>query len=141
MPVTNMKTLEITPIKDKKIVVLIIEKEYNEPFWLTEPPSISSSKLIQPLLNPSIGFYRFLENLTKEVKPDFVTDELGMRLQKEFYEDNILARLFQKSDVPYYPVDIDEAAKGYLAENLDKKKELREKDIKRETERIIRGKF
>ncbi len=139
MPVTNMKTLEITPIKDKKIVVLIIEKEYNEPFWLTEPPSISSSKLIQPLLNPSIGFYRFLENLTKEVKPDFVTDELGMRLQKEFYEDNILARLFQKSDVPYYPVDIDEAAKGYLAENLDKKKELRN-DILKSLDKLSRQK-
>src|SRR4030042_1322432 len=89
-----MKTLEITPIKDKKIVVLIIEKEYNEPFWLTEPPSISSSKLIQPLLNPSIGFYRFLENLTKEVKPAFVNDILKSldKLSRQKHDDESLEK-------------------------------------------------
>ncbi len=125
-----MKTLEITPLKDKELSVLIVEKEYNEPFWICEPPTALGSRVFRPLLSPSIAFYKFLESLTRTTKQDFVTDELGMRSQKEFYEGNILARLFKRNNVPYYPVDIDEGAKGYIAANLDRRRELRDDVLK-----------
>jgi len=125
-----MKTLEIAPLKDKKLTVLIVEKEYNEPFWITEPPSTSNSRVLRSLFRPSIGFYRFLESIIGKVKPDFATEELGMRSQEEFYKDNLLAQMFQKSGIPFYPVDIDGNAKAYLAANLDKKKELRDGILK-----------
>ena len=134
-----MKTLEIAPLEDKKLMVVIVEKEYNEPFWFIEPPSDANPKIIRSLFNPSICFYRFLENLTKEVHPSLVTDESGMRSHTEFYGDSMLVQLFQRNSIPYYPVDIDENAKSYIATNLDKKKELRDSILK-SLERLSRQK-
>ncbi len=122
--------LEIAPLEDKKLVVLIVEKEYNEPFWITEPPSTPHSRMLRSLFRPSIAFHKFLGNLAKKVNPGFATEELGMRSQKEFYEDNVLAQLFQKDNIPFFPVDIDGNAKMYLATGLDKKRGLRDNVLK-----------
>ncbi|MEM3010795.1 MAG: NAD(P)-dependent methylenetetrahydromethanopterin dehydrogenase [Candidatus Bathyarchaeia archaeon] len=125
-----MKTLQIEPLKDKKLSVLIIEKEYNEPFWVTEPSPTQSYRMLSSLFRPSIGFYRFMEDLIKKVTPDFATEELGMRSQKEFFENNVLAQMFQRNNVPFFPVDIDGNALAYLAASLDKKRELRDSILK-----------
>jgi methylene-tetrahydromethanopterin dehydrogenase len=121
-----METLEITPLKDKKLALFAVEKEYNEPFWLVEPPSNQPSQKLRSLSKPSIAFRSFLEKLVKKVNPDFATEELGMRSVKEFYENNILAELFQKNKIPFYPVDVDENARSYLALHADEKKLLRD---------------
>ena len=121
-----METLELKPLTKKKISVLIVEKEYNEPFQLTE----QVANPLNSLLKPSIGFYKFLETVVSKVKVDFATEELGMRSQKEFYEDNVAAEVFRKANIPYFPVDIDENAKNYLATALDKKIELRNSVLK-----------
>ncbi len=125
-----MKALEITPLKDKKLVVLIVEKEYNEPFWIIKPPSTPHSRLLHSLFRPSIAFSGFLNKLIKKVNPDFATEELGMRPQKEFYEGNVLADLFQNNNIPFFPVDIDENAKAYLETSLDEKTESRDSILK-----------
>ncbi|MFB0567799.1 MAG: NAD(P)-dependent methylenetetrahydromethanopterin dehydrogenase [Candidatus Bathyarchaeia archaeon] len=125
-----MKALEIAPLEDKKLVVLLVEKEYNEPFWMIEPPSTPHSRMLRSLFRPSIAFHKFLGNLAKKVNPDFATEELGMRSQKEFYEDNVLAQLFRKDNIPFFPVDIDGNAKMYVATNLDKKRDLRDNVLK-----------
>lgn len=122
-----METLEITPLKDKKLVVLMVEKEYNEAFWLAEPPSSQPSQKFRLLSRPSIAFYGFLEKLIRKVNPDLATEELGMRSVKEFYEDNVLAKLFQRNKIPFYPVDIDENARAYLALRMDEKRLLRDR--------------
>lgn len=119
--------LEITPLKDKTLTVLIVEKEYNEPFWLIEPPSNLSSRTLRSLFRPSIAFTRFLEKLIQKVSPDFATEELGMHSPNEFHEENALAELFQSKNIPFYPVDIDENARGYLAANMNEKKLLRDR--------------
>jgi methylene-tetrahydromethanopterin dehydrogenase len=122
--------LEISPLEDKKLVVLLTEKEYNEPFWVTETPSTSHSSMLHSLFKPSIAFFKFLEEMIKKVNLDFATEELGMRSQKEFYEDNVLARTFQDKNVPFFPVGIDGNAKIYLETSLDKKRELRDGILK-----------
>jgi methylene-tetrahydromethanopterin dehydrogenase len=121
-----METLELKPLTKKKLSVLIIEKEYNEPFQLTE----QVYNPLNSILKSSIGFYKFLEAIVSKVKVDFATEELGMRSQKEFYEDNVSAEVFQKVNIPYFAVDIDENAKNYLATALDKKIELRNSVLK-----------
>ena len=121
-----LKVLEITPLKDKKLNVLIVEKEYNETFWLVEPPSTMPLKRPRSILRPSIAFCTFIERLIKRIKPDFATEELGMRSSKEFYENNILAKIFQRNNVPFFPVDIDEQAKAYLEASLDERRQLRD---------------
>jgi methylene-tetrahydromethanopterin dehydrogenase len=125
-----MKTLEIAPLRDAKLTVVIVEKEYNEPFWITEPQTTPNARIVRSLFRPSISFYKFLESMSKEVNQDFVTDELGMHSQKEFYEDSVLAPLFQKMNVPLFAVDIDESAREYIASSLDKKRELRDDILK-----------
>jgi len=121
-----LKVLEIKPLKDKKLNVLIVEKEYNEPFWLGEPDSTAPSQKARSVLRPSIAFCKFMERLIKIIKPDFITEELGMRSLKEFYEDNALAKISQKNKIPFSPVDMDERARAYLEANLDEKRRLRD---------------
>jgi methylene-tetrahydromethanopterin dehydrogenase len=121
-----METLELKTLTKKKLSVLIVEKEFNEPFQLTEPVA----NPLNSLFKPSIGFYKFLETIVSKVKVDFATEELGMRSQKEFYDDNVSAEVFRKANIPYFPVDIDENAKNYLTTALDKKIELRNSVLK-----------
>jgi len=125
-----METLEITPLKDKTLNVLIIEKEYDEPFWLLEPSQDLPRKKMPLPFKVSIAFSSFLENLLKKMKADFATEELGMRSTKEFHEKNTLVQLFKKNNVPLSPVDIDENAKAYLASGFDEKLELIDRMLK-----------
>jgi methylene-tetrahydromethanopterin dehydrogenase len=125
-----MKVLEVKPLEKKTLTVLIMEKEYNEPFDIATPLPFTNSNPLSALHRPSIGFYKFLENVIAKVKLNFATEELGMRSQKGFFEDNILAGIFRKSNVPFFPVDIDENAKTYIETDLNKKIELRDKVIK-----------
>jgi methylene-tetrahydromethanopterin dehydrogenase len=120
-----MKVLEIKPLEKKNLNVIILEKEYNEPFQMTKP-SASHPHALQALFKPSIGFYKFLENVTAKVNLDFATEELGMRSEKDFFEDNIVAEVFRKSNIPFFPVDVDRNAEAYLESILDKKIELRD---------------
>ncbi|MGA2681601.1 MAG: NAD(P)-dependent methylenetetrahydromethanopterin dehydrogenase [Candidatus Bathyarchaeia archaeon] len=113
-----METLELKPLEKKKLNVLLLEKEYNEQFWVNEPPANSNS--LQALLKPSIGFYKFLENLVSKVNVDFVTDELGNR-SKEDFEESITTDIFRKSNLPYFGVDIDAAAKEYIGDVIGNK--------------------
>src|SRR3990172_5898989 len=121
-----METLELKPLAKKKLNVLIVEKEYNEPFQLTEP----THNPLSALFKPSIGFYKFLEAVAGKVHLDYATEELGIRSQKEFYETNVSAEAFQKAKIPFFPIDIDENAKNYLATAIDRKVELRNGALK-----------
>jgi methylene-tetrahydromethanopterin dehydrogenase len=125
-----MKTLEVKPLEKRKLNVLIMEKEYNEPFDIANPSPSTNSNPLNALHKPSIGFFKFLENVVSKVNLDFATEELGMRSQKDFFEDNIVAEVFRKSNVSFFPVDIDENAKTYLATAVDKKVEQRDKVLK-----------
>jgi methylene-tetrahydromethanopterin dehydrogenase len=126
--VTKLETLKIKPLKNKKLTVLVIEKEYNEPFWFIEPVDKPTSNL-SALQKPSIALTSFLLKLVKKIKPDFATEELGLRSIKEFNENNALAKLFQSNKIPFHPADIDENARTYMSQLLDDKRELRDKII------------
>jgi methylene-tetrahydromethanopterin dehydrogenase len=113
-----METLELKPLEKKKFNVLLLEKEYNEQFWVTEPPANSNS--LKALAKPSIGFYKFLENLVSKVNVDFVTDELGNRSVGEFNE-SITTDILHKSNIPYFAVEMDATAKDYIGDVIAKK--------------------
>ncbi|MEM2766705.1 MAG: NAD(P)-dependent methylenetetrahydromethanopterin dehydrogenase [Candidatus Bathyarchaeia archaeon] len=126
-----MKTLEITPLEGKKLKVIIVEKEYSEPFWVIEPLNNHTPKnMLLSRFKPSVAFCSFLEKLTDEVKPDFITEELGNRSPKEFNENNAIAQIASKRNIPIYAVDMDENAKGYIASLMEEKKELRNRILK-----------
>jgi len=126
--VTKLKSLEIAPLEEKMLRVIIVEKEYSEPFWLIEPQSNYPPKnMLSSILRPSIAFSNFLERLIGEVDPDFATEEQGNRSVDEFREKNVIAQLFQKKSIPFTAVDIDEDAKSRLASVMEEKKQLRDR--------------
>jgi methylene-tetrahydromethanopterin dehydrogenase len=123
-----MESLELKKLKDKKLTVFLVEKEYNEAFSLiesTKKPSIE----VNTLHKPSIAFTSFLEKLINKTKPNFGTEELGARSLEEFNENNIISTIFSKNNIPLYPADINENAKSYLAQQVEEKKELRDQII------------
>jgi len=128
--VRRMKTLEITPLEEKRLKVIIVEKEYSEPFKLKKSQA-SEIERLSPILKPSIAFCSFLERLIDEVAPDFATEELGDRSIDEFRKNNTIAKVFQKKSIPFFAVDIDENAKGYLLSSLEEKEELLSNILKR----------
>lgn len=126
-----MKALEIAPLEGKVLRVIIVEKEYSEPFWVIEPTNNHAPKnILSSRFKPSIAFCNFLEKVIDEVKPDFVTEEKGNRSDKEFNETNVIAQISQKRNIPFYAVEIDENAKGYVASLLEEKKQLRDRILK-----------
>jgi methylene-tetrahydromethanopterin dehydrogenase len=128
--VAKLKSLEITSLTGKILRVVMVEKEYNEPFWLIENPNNTPKNIFSSIFKPSIAFCNFLEKLIEEVNPDFATEEQGNRSPAEFKENNVLIQLFQKRNVPLFAVDIDENAKGYLASALEEKKQLKDRLLK-----------
>jgi methylene-tetrahydromethanopterin dehydrogenase len=133
--VKKLETLEVKPLKKNKLVVLIVEKEYNEPFWLIEPKSKPDSEL-NTLRKPSIALMSFLEKLIKKLKPDFATEELGMRSLDEFNQNNELTKLFNRNKIEFHPVDIDENARTYITQLVDEKKQLRDQITQALAERL-----
>jgi methylene-tetrahydromethanopterin dehydrogenase len=126
-----MKVLEIRPLEEKKLRVLIVEKEYSEPFWILEPSNNHAPKnILSSRFKPSVAFCNFLEKLIDEVKPDLITEEQGNRSSKEFEENNVLAQISKKRNVPFHAADIDENAKGYVSSLLEDKKQLRDSILK-----------
>jgi hypothetical protein len=125
-----MKSLEIKPLEGKKLKVLMVEKEYSEPFWIVEPQNNVPKNILSSRFKPSLAFCNFFEKLVGEVKPDFITEELGNRSAKEFSESNVLAEISRKFNVPFFAVDMDENAKGYIASLLEEKKQLRDRILK-----------
>ncbi|MGB9684235.1 MAG: NAD(P)-dependent methylenetetrahydromethanopterin dehydrogenase [Candidatus Bathyarchaeales archaeon] len=126
-----MKALEITPLEGKTLKVIIVEKEYSEPFWIIEPTNNHTPKnILTSRFKPSIAFCNFFEKLVDEVKPDLITEEMGNRSAKEFNEDNVLAQISSKRKIPFSAADIDENAKGYVASLLEEKKQLRDRIVK-----------
>ncbi|MCX8170605.1 MAG: methylenetetrahydromethanopterin dehydrogenase [Candidatus Bathyarchaeota archaeon] len=125
-----MKVLEISPLENKMLKVIVVEKEYSEPFWVAEPLKDFSRNSVPAIFRPSIAFCSFLERLIDEVKPDFATEELGNRSLREFMKNNLLAQIFKRKEVPFFAVDIDEYARESLASLIDEKKHLRDEAIK-----------
>jgi len=122
-----LKSLEIAPLEGKILKVIIVEKEYNEPFWVIEPQNNGSPKnMLSSLFRPSIAFCNFLEKLIDETNPDFATEEQGNRSVAKFKENNALVQIFQKKGISLFLVDVDENARGYLFSSLEEKKQLRD---------------
>lgn len=126
-----MRTLEIEPLTDKRLNVIIVEKEYDEPIIQDENSNgrSRSKSLLELIKKPSMAFSEFLWEICTMHKPDFITEELGIR-QREDLEENAISNLARKLGIPYRLTDIDEYAKAYLMQTLDEKREMRDKVLK-----------
>ncbi|MFW9831654.1 MAG: NAD(P)-dependent methylenetetrahydromethanopterin dehydrogenase [Candidatus Thorarchaeota archaeon] len=120
-----MKTLELAPLKGKKLRVLLIRKAYDEPWYVTAPPTSVADPALSVIKRPSMAYCDMVKQIVEAELPNFVTDELGMRSIKDFHENNPLADIFAKLKVPYLPVEMDEVARAYLSRGIQMKLEKR----------------
>ncbi|MFW9803154.1 MAG: NAD(P)-dependent methylenetetrahydromethanopterin dehydrogenase [Candidatus Thorarchaeota archaeon] len=116
-----METLELTPLKGKSLRLLLVQKAYDEPWWVTSSPLKESESGIRFIQRASMAYCEMIKSLAEKEEPDFVTDEMGMRSTKEFLEMNPLVETLAKLGVPYRAVDMDEFARSYLAHSLEQK--------------------
>jgi methylene-tetrahydromethanopterin dehydrogenase len=120
-----MKTLEVAPLKGKKLRVVLVSKAYDEPWSVTTPATRHPDSELTVIRRPSIAYCDMVRQVVEAEKPDFATDELGPRSVKEFRENNPLAEVFAKLKVPYQPVDMDEFARSHLSQAVETKLERR----------------
>ncbi|MFX1264325.1 MAG: NAD(P)-dependent methylenetetrahydromethanopterin dehydrogenase [Promethearchaeota archaeon] len=120
-----METLELAPLKGKKLRLLLVQKAYDEPWWVTAPPLRESESGINFIQRISMAYCEMIKSLVEKENPDFVTDEMGMRSTKEFQEMNPLVETLAKLGIPYRAVEMDEFARSYLAHSLEKKMDKR----------------
>ncbi|MFX1471795.1 MAG: NAD(P)-dependent methylenetetrahydromethanopterin dehydrogenase [Promethearchaeota archaeon] len=116
-----METLELTPLKGKSLRLLLVQKAYDEPWWVTSSPLKESESGIRFIQRASMAYCEMIKSLAEKEEPDFVTDEMGMRSTKEFLEMNPLVETLAKLGVPYKAVEMDEFARSYLAHSLEQK--------------------
>ncbi|MFX1565486.1 MAG: NAD(P)-dependent methylenetetrahydromethanopterin dehydrogenase [Promethearchaeota archaeon] len=120
-----MKTLELAPLKGKKLRVFLIQKAYDEPWYITASPSQKSDPPLAVIKRPSMAYCDMVKKVAEAELPAFATDELGMRSNQNFFEDNPLADVFKKLKIPYIPVEMDEVAHAYLSRSIQTKLEKR----------------
>jgi methylene-tetrahydromethanopterin dehydrogenase len=120
-----METLELAPLKGKKLRVFLVKKAYDEPWWVTTPPSTDTDSALPFLHRPSMAYCEMVKELAEKEKPDFATDELGMRSPKEFLDGNPLADVFSSLKISYGAVEMDETARSYLSHGIEDKMEKR----------------
>ncbi len=120
-----MKTLELAPLKGKKLRVLLVRKAFDEPWYITAPTSHSADSKLSIIKRPSMAYCDMVKRVAEAELPNFATDELGMRSTNDFHKDNPLADVFTKLKISYYPVEMDEVARAYLSRGIQMKLEKR----------------
>lgn len=119
-----METLELEPLEEKNLRVILVEKEYEEPWDIDYLKPREEDRF----RSPSEKFLETLRDLIDEHQPDFATDEQGNRSEEEFGTGR-LAELFDNEGIRLESVEMDDYALPYLANRLDdileKKEDLR----------------
>jgi len=124
-----MEALELKPPR-LKLKVVLVRKEFDDliPEFELNPTNAE----LEVLRRPSVAFREFVKRLALNLKPDFATDELGhYESVEKFVEKNVFARVFNDLNIPFYPADVSEYAKAYLASSLDELRERRDAILSR----------
>ena len=130
-----MEVLELEPLEGQKLMVVMVESEYEIDWYLMEPPA-SQKDFFSELRIMSREYRDFIEKMVEEYQPDFCVEERGMRSDEEFLYDNPLIDVFKKRGIPYSYVDIPDNARDYIWSTLSWKQELRNA-LKNQIARII----
>jgi len=118
-----LEVLELEPIKNKKLKLLLLESEFPID-WHLFPEEKEKLDYFAIARFTSKHYIKMLENLIDQYQPDFVVEEKGNRTIEEFLYDNPLSQLFRKYEIQYKAVDISPDAHNYIESSIEPKKEL-----------------
>jgi methylene-tetrahydromethanopterin dehydrogenase len=118
-----MQVLELKPLKNKKLKLILVESEFPID-WALYAPSTEEG-ILGNLYFISRDYMNFMEDLVKKNKPDFAVEDRGMRSSEEKTsdEDEFIA-IFRRKGISYEMVDIPEYALNYISSPINNKKAL-----------------
>lgn len=118
-----MEVLELKPLKKSKLKLVLIESEFPIDWWF-ESSAQKKHDLVWNLHLISKEYLDLIETLIKKYQPNFVTEEKGSRWEDVLSQNDPIATLLKKYDIPYQIVDISENAEGYLYMNCSEYRSL-----------------
>ena len=116
-----MQVLELKPLKNKKLKLVLIESEFPVD-WALELPK--EEDILGNLFFISHEYMDFINDLLSKYEPEFVVEDKGMRSNNEISEDDIFGAIFKTAGIPYEFVTIPEYALNNISVPLMERKEL-----------------
>ncbi len=110
--VKPMECLEIEPPENKKLVVYLLQKEYEEE-WSFNKTKPSPLKTVY-----SKDYCEFIKKVVDEHQPDFVAEELGLHPEEEYLGKNQLSKHL---GLQVIPIDIPEGVRDYIESAVEPK--------------------
>ena len=129
------EVLELKPLKDKHLKLIMIESEFPIDWWFNVPEE-KKEDLVWSLHLISKEYLQLINNLTDKYLPDFALEE-----KPNFWDDSLnpndpLKTLFKKKGIRFKHADISENAEFYLSAALDEHRYMLETLEKRIREMI-----
>jgi len=112
-----MEVLELKPLKNKNLKLVLIESEFPINWWF-ETSAQKKHDLVWNLHLISKEYLNLIKELIEKYNPDFAIEEKGSRWEDTISSDDPLESLFRENKIPYKTVDISENAENYLSSNL-----------------------
>ncbi len=118
-----MEVLELKPLKKNRLKLVLIESEFPIEWWF-ESSAQKKHDLVWNLNLISKEYIDLIEGLINKYNPNYVTEEKGSRWEEVISQNDPIATLLRKYEIPYQMVDISENAEGYLSVNFDEYRTL-----------------
>ncbi len=112
------KVLELKPLKEKHLKLIMVESEFPIDWWFEAPKKIKDD-LVWNLHLISKEYLQLIEDLITKYKPDFGAEEKPTNWDEFTNSKNPLEELFKTKSIPFKHVDIDENAQDYLSTALE----------------------
>ena len=112
------KVLELKPLKEKYLKLIMVESEFPINWWFETPKKIKES-IVWNMHLISNEYLQLVESLIEKYKPDFGVEEKPINWEDTSKQIDPLEELFKVKKVPFRYVDIDENARDYLSAALE----------------------
>ena len=117
-----MQVLELKPLKNKKLKLILIESEFPIDWRFNE--EFKQDGLLENFFFISREYIEFIEKFVNENKLDFVIEDKVLRDDKLKGDEDEFESIFKRAGITYETVGIPEYALNYLSSPIINKKEL-----------------
>jgi len=112
------EVLELKPLKNKNLKMILIESEFPIDWWF-EVPEVLKEDLFWNLHLISKEYLQLINSLIEIYKPNFALEERPNFWNNDKNSSEPLRLLFKNREIPFTSADISENAELYLSSALD----------------------
>lgn len=117
------EVLELKPLKDKYLKLIMVESEFPIDWWFEVPKEVKDD-LIWNLHLISKEYLQLIESLIEKYRPNFAVEEKPNSWDNGLNKNDPLEALFAKYKIPFKHADISENAEFYLSSALDEHRSM-----------------